>query len=129
MGCLLALPTLDDYPLLVPRIADALQYADGTHTVADVQAMLVNGQAQLWPGIESAVVTQIRQTPQKKVLNVFLAGGEMAEIRQLMPLLYAWAKAEGCTSGQFMGRKGWERTFAVKEQGWIPRWTGYAKDL
>ena len=125
----MSLPTFDDYPLLIPKIQGALAYADGTHTVEDVQAMLVTGQAQLWPGVESAVVTQVRQTPQKKLLTVFLAGGQMAEIEALMPLIYQWAKAEGCVGAHFIGRKGWEKTFAVTHQGWVPKWTGYAKEL
>lgn len=124
----MSLPDLSTYPLLIPHVANALRHAEGTHTVEDVQQLLIEGKAILWPAIDSAVVTQIRDTPQKRLLHIFLAGGQMAEIRDLMPIIYAWAASHGCVGATFTGRKGWERTFVTKAQGWDAKWTGFYKD-
>ncbi len=104
---------LSDYR---PQIEAALVYADASHTYDDVAAMVAAGQAQFWPGPASVVITEVVAFPRKKVLNIFLAGGVMREIWELMPIIEAWAKAQGCVSAQVIGRKGWGRVLA--RDGW-----------
>ena len=125
----MSFPTLSEFPALVPEVERALAYTEGTHTVADIQAMITAGHAQLWPGERSVVVTQLRETPQKRLLHVFLAAGAMDEIQRLMPIVYEWGTAMGCTGASFTGRKGWARTFVTKEHGWEAKWTTFTKAL
>jgi hypothetical protein len=54
----------------------ALEYAGGTHTLDDVIEQVYAGHMQFWPGVRSAIVTQIVEHPRKKVLVFFLAGGD-----------------------------------------------------
>lgn len=99
-------------------LARALEYAGGTHTVADVNAAIARGEFQLWQGQRSLVVTQVSEHPQCKEAFAFAAAGEMGEIQALYPIVMAWAKAIGCTKVAFRGRKGWGRSFLTKTEGW-----------
>ncbi len=115
-------------PTYRSEIESALKYAGGTHTYADVVAMVANGEAQFWPAPHSCMVTEIVRYPQRTVLNVFLTAGRLGEIQIMLPTILHWAVAEGCTSATFTGRKGWQRTF-IRAQGWEPSLVMYAKDL
>jgi hypothetical protein len=45
-----------------------------------------------------------------RVCRIWLAGGDMAELTtEMLPQVEAWAKANGCTRMEIVGRKGWKR--------------------
>jgi hypothetical protein len=78
-----------------------LESRDETYTINDIQSGLFNDRMQLfisWNNnkIESAVVTEIAQYPQSKVLRYFLAGGSNLE---------NWLER----IQEIIGRKGWVR--------------------
>jgi hypothetical protein len=100
-------------------IEEALQYSGGTHLFEDIVAGVAAGTLQFWPGRSSAVVTEILDTPRKKILHFFLAGGTLSELETMLPSILDWGKAQGCTKTTLVGRKGWERTF-ITRQGWKP---------
>lgn len=93
-------------------IADALKYTDGTHDLEDVRESILSGRMQLWPHERGCAVTEIVLYPQRKVLHVFLAGGELDAIVGGLGALSDWAKSQGCVSVTVAGRKGWERILA-----------------
>lgn len=95
----------------------ALVYSGFEQTVDDVVAMVDAGEAQLWPGAHSVVVTQIDVQPQAKVLHFFLAGGIMQELEAMTPIILEWGVAHGCTKARLVGRKGWARSFLM-DSGW-----------
>jgi hypothetical protein len=99
------------------QIEDALVYSGHSHTYDDVLAMVEAGKAQAWFGATSIIITEIVLEPQFKVLNYFLAGGNLAELEAMLPLVEAWGREHGCKKATLVGRKGWERTF-LKRQGW-----------
>lgn len=109
-------------------IEAALQYSGGTHTFEDIQAGVEKGSLQFWSGPASAVITEIVTFPRTKALNFFLAGGSLAELRAMYPVLLQWGKDQGCTTAVFTGRPGWERTF-LKDEGWKPTLTVFEKEL
>ena len=92
-------------------IEAALAYSGGTHTFEDVAAGIESGRMQLWPADDGCIVTEIVVYPQRKVLNGFLAGGEMARVRDMVPHIEEWARMQGCAATELTGRKGWERVF------------------
>lgn len=98
-------------------IEDALVYSGGTHTFEDVTAAIDAGTLQLWPGLSSAVVTEVVDAPRQRILNFFLAGGNLAELETMLPIILAWGKEQGCVKATLVGRKGWERTFLTRK-GW-----------
>ena len=61
--------------------------------------------------VESAVVTEIAQYPQSKVLRYFLAGGVNLEnwLERIQKVIEKFAKKENCTHLEVAGRKGWVR--------------------
>lgn len=92
-----------------PWIEDALAYSGGTHTFEDVERRILESHLQLWPAERGCAVTEIVIYPRKKVLHVFLAGGEMDQIIDMIDSAVAWSKTQGCTSMTIAGRHGWKR--------------------
>jgi hypothetical protein len=64
---------------------------------------------QLWPGIDSVIVTQITTYPRKKFIHIFLAAGNVDEILKALPFIEKHGKTEGCDHMSMCGRKGWEK--------------------
>jgi hypothetical protein len=110
-----------------PWIEAALGYSGGTHDFADVVDMIGTGQLQFWPAPKGCLVTEIITYPKKRVLNVFLGGGDMAQILDMQDAVTAWAKAQGCDATTIQGRPGWERVFA--KYGWKRTHTVLSKDI
>lgn len=104
---------MTDYRAL---IAEALEYGLGTHSVDDVIAAVESGHMQFWPAANSCAITEIVQFPQKRVLNVFAAAGDMDEIIAAMEDVAVWAREQGCDTFAASGRPGWQRVLA--KHGW-----------
>ena len=106
----------------------ALAYAGRTHRLADVAAMVEAGEARLWCGVASALVTLLEDDPGERRLLLWLAGGDLGElVRSLRPQAEAWAKAQGCRRVLIVGRPGWER--ALAPEGYAPLARIIAKEL
>ena len=88
----------------------ALEY-DNTHNMQDVADCIDSCTMQLWPGTNSAVVTQVQDFPRMKVLHIFLAGGNLEELETLSPHIQKFAEDMGCRKITLTGRRGWSRTF------------------
>jgi hypothetical protein len=91
------------------HIEAALEYSGGTHLYEDVEKAILEGRMQIWPGTKSAAVTEIIEYARKKVLHVFIAGGDMDELIQMIDSAAAWGRTQNCASLTMSGRKGWER--------------------
>ena len=92
----------------VPHLQAALDRSPGGFTIQDVLDRIAAGQAQLWPGRNSAAVT----TPET-VLNCWLAGGEMTELMQMLDVAEAHAKSAGFLGMTVIdGRPGWSRVLS-----------------
>lgn len=91
------------------HIEAALEYSGGTHNFDDVKQAIIEGRMQLWPAPNSAAVTEIVEYARKKVLHVFLAGGDLAEVVDGIESVADWGRKQGCHSMTISGRKGWER--------------------
>lgn len=111
-----------------PFIQKALDLAGNTHTLEDVQKQIDEGTLQYWPGVNSAIITEIIEYPQKRTLHFFLAGGNLAELEAMYPVVESWGRAQGCVAASTTGRPGWERTF-LKREGWNPRAVVMTKGL
>lgn len=99
-------------------IEAALEYSGGTHSFDDIVAGLVSGKMQLWPAPDACAVTEILVYPQRKILNVFLAGGKMETLVDMQKDVLSWALAQGCDALMLSGRSGWTR--ALAKHGWTP---------
>lgn len=101
-----------------PYIEAALEYSNGTHDWYDIVSGVLTGKMQLWPTDNGALVTEIIDYPRKRCINVFLGGGDMAELVDKHGEIIMWAQENGCVSALISGRDGWARAF--KEHGWKP---------
>lgn len=110
-----------------PWIEDALEYSNGTHTFADVVAGIGSGRMQFWPAERGCAVTEIVVYPKKKVLHVFLSGGELDQILDGIDSVVAWGKGQGCASMTIAGRPGWQRVLA--KHGYRPVSTVLEKEF
>lgn len=97
-------------------IENALAYAEGTHTFDDIVHMVATGRLMWWPLPRGFMVTEIVEYPRTKHLNVFLAGGDLDEIRATQEQLVLVAKLSGCTALSLSGRRGWVK--ALTQLGW-----------
>lgn len=104
-------------------------YTGGTHTFEDVRAGVEAGTLQYWPGVHSAIITEILQYPRSLALNFFLAGGSQTELEAMYPRIEAWGREQGCTTAVMTGRKGWERSFLTRKESWEPKLVVYEKAL
>jgi hypothetical protein len=101
------------------RITEALAFAGGSHSLADIKRAVALGELQEWVGDESVIITEIKQTPQQRILLYFLAGGCMEELRAMSPAIEEWGRSLRCVKAQLIGRRGWERSPIVQD-GWRP---------
>ena len=104
-----------------PLIKKAL---DDCYTADDILKGLINNSFQLfisWNNkVECAVVTEVAQYPQKKILRYFLAGAEGNNLNNwLEPIqqeIEKFAKFNNCQAVEVAGRKGWARKLKGYEQ-------------
>jgi hypothetical protein len=87
-----------------------------THTIEDVEHGIATGLYVFWPASKSAAVTEIHVFPRAKHMHIFLAGGDLDELRGMVPMWCSWARFNECSKLTLCGRRGWER--ALKQQGW-----------
>lgn len=110
-----------------PWLEAALELSGGTHTLDDVVQAIIKGEMQFWPAPKGCAVTEIVDYPQKKVLHIFLAGGEMEQIIDMDDSAVEFAKMNGCTGMSIAGRKGWKRV--LKDKGYVETFTVLGKDI
>ena len=107
----------EDVEFIWSQIKPLLEKAlDETYTIDDIYKGLIEDRMQLFISwndekVESAVVTEIAQYPQSKVLRYFLAGGVNLEnwLERIQKVIEKFAKKENCTHLEVAGRKGWVR--------------------
>ena len=107
----------EDVEFIWSQIKPLLKKAlDETYTIDDIYKGLIEDRMQLFISwndekVESAVVTEIAQYPQSKVLRYFLAGGVNLEnwLERIQKVIEKFAKKENCTHLEVAGRKGWVR--------------------
>jgi len=92
-----------------PWIEAALVHCNGTHEWDDIVAGIASSKMQLWAAPRGCIVTEIVVYPRKKVINIFLAGGELDQIMDMEHDIGQWAKSHGCTGGMMTGRLGWKK--------------------
>ena len=110
-------------------LGEALAHARGTHSMDDLCAALVEGKLKLWVGDGCVGVTEFLQFPQRRVMNVFLAAGDLDALTRCKPGMEAFARGGGANAvmfyGRVTGRTGWARIWPDYEPAWVCMW----KDL
>ena len=92
-----------------PFLAAALEFS-GSHSVEDVLEEVKEGSAVFYPVRDGAAVFRLGEYPQKRVLLIWLYGGEMASnIEGVLEAAEFHAEQLECTELMIIGRRGWER--------------------
>ena len=91
-----------------PLIEKAIEYQD-SYTIDDVEAKIGNGIALLWPGKQTAIVTEFVVFPNKKVLHILCIAGKYEEVEEIYKSIENYAREIGIDKITGSGRKGWLR--------------------
>lgn len=110
-----------------PWIEAALDRGGNTHIFEDIVDGVKKGLMQFWPADDACAVTEIICYPRKKVLHIFLAGGNMDTIVDMDESAVHYAKLSGCTGMSVAGRKGWQRV--LDKKGYKPFTFSLGKDI
>ena len=112
-------------------IQSALNKGGDTHNFQDVVDGVLSGHMQLWLNDNGCAVTELVVYPNKKVLHVFLAGGDKGQgIKQVTDMhddAVEWGKQQGCVGMTVTGRKGWKKV--LKSKGWSEQFTTLLKEF
>lgn len=111
-------------------IAKAAKYTYGRYTVSNIYDIVKEGEYQLWVAFDKetfkgAVVTNIMNYPQKKVLCMQFCGGEELKLwkQPMLDLLKRFARDLGCEGIESTGRPGWAKIF--ENDGYKATWVTY----
>lgn len=86
-----------------------------THSLDDVKDLVICGKARFWAGRSAAMVTELNEYPRLTTFNFWLAGGDLAELRdELRPQAEDHYRALGATWGTVVGRLGWARALGYR---------------
>ncbi|MEM9584785.1 MAG: hypothetical protein AAGA08_16865 [Pseudomonadota bacterium] len=97
-------------------LVDALD-RDPLHDLSSVIEQINAGHMQVWSTDTSLLITEIVIYPTGRVLQTFAAGGEMAEIvNVLRPEAEVWAKAQGCVRSLVEAPRAWSK--ALRGEGY-----------
>ena len=95
-----------------PLLEPALSYGGNTHNYIDIVNGVLVARYHLWPTENSALVTEFHKYPNRSYLHIFLAGGDLEEIKGNHDQVVAFAKAAGCSGLTLTGRPGWIKALA-----------------
>lgn len=103
------------WEVVQPMINAALKHADGKYSENDIFRLLKEKNMQLWviadieDIIQAAIVTQIVEYPNKKVMFIVLVGGvKFDNWSHVLPHFVSFARDHQCQSIEGYGRSGWE---------------------
>lgn len=101
------------------RLAKALEYGGGTHTVDDVVELCRQGKARCWDNEGGLIITEVHAFPRLRAVHYWTISGVLPDCLALDEPISKWAISEGCSVATATGRKGWGRAGAP--YGWLPQ--------
>ena len=102
-----------------PLVKKSVNYSGGRHTVDTTKYLLEKGMMQLFivfksvKDIEAIIITQKAIYPAKTILTIVLCGGRNMSkwAGEAIETTMKYAKENGCTGVEVMGRPGWRKIF------------------
>lgn len=103
-----------------PLVAHALVKASSIEKPYQYLLALIDGKQQLWVigDNEGVIITEIYPTLRGLTCAMPIAAGRDDHIEPCLEVIEAWARSEGCTRMEFVGRLGWIRR--LKQHAWTP---------
>ena len=104
---------MEPYRALLER---ALAHSQGTHLWEDIVEAVEEKDMFFWPGKRSAAITEVLDFPRKRCMHIFLAAGDMEELKEMEPCFVEFAKHFECDFVSLSGRARWQRS--LKDMGY-----------
>jgi hypothetical protein len=123
------------WPSVEAFLDGAAKRTYGRYTVSNIYDRIEEDGYQLWVAfdehskIKGAVVTNILDYPQRKVLSMTYCGGEnLSEWKDpMLDILRRYAADMGCDCIEAVARKGWAKVF--RADGYKERWVTFELPL
>lgn len=93
-------------------LIEALEHSGGSHTFQNIVDSVQNEVMQFWPMEKSCLVTEVINYPRLKTLHIFLAGGDLEEIKSINNTLEFLCQEIGADYISLSGRRGWIKALA-----------------
>jgi hypothetical protein len=93
-------------------LVEALNHSGGSHTFQNIVDAVQNEVMQFWPMEKSCLVTEVINYPNLKTLHIFLAGGDLEEIKSIDSTLEFLCQEIGADYISLSGRRGWIKALA-----------------
>ena len=116
--------TTDQWERIAPMLENSL---DGACSLEQLELEINEGRAQVWPLPNAAVVTQVAEQFGRRILRVWLAGGDLHELRRCAHFLDDIAEMHHCSRIEVDGRRGWKRV--LQKHGFQEMRITLVKDL
>jgi hypothetical protein len=99
-----------EFELVWPWLEKAANDDFQTETQETLWKKIAKGQLQLWTSESSAVVSSIEiYGSGTKEVRIWLAGGDLQEIRKIEPAIVEFARINACRHVSVIGRRGWAK--------------------
>jgi len=93
-------------------LVEALEHSGGSHTFQNIVDAVQQEVMQFWPMEKSCLVTEVINYPNLKTLHIFLAGGDLEEIKGIDSTLEFLCQEIGADYISLSGRRGWIKALA-----------------
>jgi len=87
----------------------ALEFSGGTHLFEDIVDAVADGRMHFWPAEKSCVVTEVICYPRARAIHIFLAAGDLAQIKDMDETFAQFGRALDAKYITLSGRKGWTK--------------------
>jgi hypothetical protein len=113
--------------MIEDKIAAALLQGGDLLTVDNFRSLAVAGRVQWWGDERVAVGTEVLTYPSRRILNLFMAAGELREVMALQDAVTDFARSVDCTHMVAHGRPAWGRV--GRASGWLPRSIQFVREV
>lgn len=118
---------MEAWAMVEPFMEMAAEATNGRYTTLDILEALLNMNHDLWvvfddTTVKGALVTAIKQYPNKRYLELAFIGGEDGHTwkDQMLDIMRRWANDNSCDGIESCARLGWAKIF--KDDGYRPMW-------
>ena len=103
---------LEYWLIAEPLLDEATHRGADLYSLDDVYRRIRDGEASLWLSNthKSAAVTTWMPSSVGLILNIWLAGGDLDELKEMLISMESWGRQHGAERSLIIGRRGWGKT-------------------
>lgn len=113
--------------MIEQQIAKALLAGGNLLTIDDLRQLAVARRVQWWGDERVAIATEVLTYPRRRVLNCFMAAGELGAIFNLQNDVVDFARNMDCSHMIAHGRPAWGRI--GRAYGWRPHSIQFVREV